>query len=74
MPLVKELCVRCHDESRVRKWARQPAKERDWARGRVACVAYFQWHRPGTKRYARTDEDPPDGCPYALEHVVYGPS
>jgi hypothetical protein len=69
MPLVKELCVRCHDESRVRTWARQPAKDRDWGRGRVACVALLR-RKGDNPRYWKTCGLPPDNCPYLVEHVV----
>jgi hypothetical protein len=67
--LKKDICVRCHDESRVRKWARQPAKERSWARGRLACVA--QMDRDGSVwRWAKVAGAVPDCCYYYLEQLL----
>jgi hypothetical protein len=47
---------------------KQPAKERNWARGRVPCVAYDGTARAG--RYRNVAEEPPEGCPYILEHLM----
>lgn len=68
MSLVKEVCIRCYDARRWRKWAKQPAKERNWARGRVPCVAFDGTDLVG--RYRRVADGPPEGCPYILEHLL----
>lgn len=68
--LVKELCQKCHDLNRVRNWNRQPAKDRDWNRGRVACVVLFQ---VGHVKYLKTKDLPPKNCPFLLEHTLNYP-
>ena len=81
MPLVKELCVRCHDEYRVKPWAKQPKKERTWARGRMACVALLDLRckgqpdleHEGCRRYIRVDGSIPEFCHFILEQMVNQP-
>jgi len=63
--LNKELCVRCHDQHRKRKWSRQPPKDRDWERGRIACVYHKNHHY-----YLKITEEPPIECPYYLEQIL----
>ena len=65
--LVKELCQRCHDLNRVRKWSRQPAKDRDWNRGRIACIALFTL---GHLKYIKTSGLPPKRCHFLVEQTI----
>lgn len=66
--LVKEFCQRCHDLNRFRKWSRCPAKDRDWARGRVACV--MLWKPGNGHRYLKINDLPPKNCPFIVEQLV----
>lgn len=66
--LRKDLCIRCHNESRRRKWEDLPSKERMWATGRFSCVKLLD--ATHTTMLISTTGEPPRCCPYILEHVV----
>lgn len=66
--LSKAICVMCHDKNRVRSWDRQPAKERDWQRGRIACVALT--NSRSSKFYRKVTDNPPCECFYFLEQII----
>jgi hypothetical protein len=65
--LDKDLCIKCHDANRIRSWKRQPQKERDWNRGRMACV---KRSKISDQYYISIKEMPPHDCPYYLEHIL----
>lgn len=68
MKLMKDICRRCHNENRVRRWEKQPKKDKTWARGRVACVAILDMQQK--VRYIRVNQDPPYECYYRLEQLL----
>ena len=71
MKLVKSICVQCHNKNRIRKWDRQPAKERSWvARGKIACVVLLDIHQ--VPKYISIDKPPPYECYYRVEQLLSG--
>ena len=66
--LKKDLCIRCHDESRYRRWADLPSKDRMWDKGRIACVKLLE--ESCKTVWIPIDGKPPHCCPYIVEHVV----
>ena len=72
--LKKEMCIRCYDEHRCRRWADLPSKDRMWEDGRVMCVSLLnQTHNHGDS-WILVAGKPPMSCPYIVEHVVNEPS
>jgi hypothetical protein len=61
----KELCIKCHDKHRVKPWAKQPKKERNWSRGLFVCMA-----EPNRRTYNRTEGEIPSCCFYFLEQLL----
>ena len=66
--LVRELCRRCYDLNRTRKWSECPAKDRNWAKGRVACV--MTWNDCRGHKYLKIKDLPPKNCPFLLEQTI----
>lgn len=68
MKLIKDICRQCHNLNRKKPWDEQPAKERTWKRGKIACVAMLDI---GHKlRYLKTNQEPPYECYYRLEQLL----
>jgi len=72
MALVKEICMKCHDEHRKRKWRRLPSKDKMWQggkyAGKVACIAFLDRLRKTGWQFV--DEPPPQFCYYLAEQTV----
>jgi len=66
--LCKSLCVKCYNETRKTPWEKQPAKERQWKRGKVCC--WIDWSFERTLKWRKIHLPPPDQCPYYLEHIL----
>jgi len=69
--LLKSLCMACHNRYRFRSWKRQPAKERTWGRGKVACVSLFDKYQH--LRYIPITDKPPECCYFLLEQTLNQP-
>jgi hypothetical protein len=68
MGLVKEICMKCHDEHRKRRWRKMPSKERMWQEGKVACVAFLD--RNFKTGWLSVHEMPRQYCYYLVEQTV----
>ena len=69
--LLKSLCMACHNRYRNRTWEKQPAKERTWGRGKVACVALFDKFK--NRHYVQIADKPPGCCYFLLEQTLNQP-
>ena len=65
--LNKEICIRCIKKYVINKtgWNWLYYFEKNWKDGDVACPALF-----ASNKYGKTLENPPDWCPYILEHLM----
>lgn len=61
--LNKKVCRKCL-EAQGRKWT--PIRKRLWKLGVIECPATW-----GKQRDVFITHDPPDACPYCLEHVLH---
>jgi len=69
--LNKEICVRCVCEHRRRDWT--DAKERNWQKGQIWCMALGEKNRfSGKTCNVNILDDPPEECYYSLEQLVGG--
>ena len=68
--LNKELCVKCHRQAnRLPKFLHPDGSDKwEWYY-RVACVKKI---REYGFEYSDIHDDPPDDCPYHLEHILKG--
>jgi hypothetical protein len=67
--LDREVCARCHDKT----WYAPAAQEKDInLKGFDAWACPIMMAKPKEEyiRYTNENDNPPAGCPYALEHGV----
>lgn len=69
MRLNKEVCKRCWLEGNEWEW--RLSDEADWAKGEVWCERLPRGSvMPVSAPVPVECDTPPDGCPYAAEHLV----
>jgi len=65
MPLTKKLCKKCWENIPDNRWMESDKKR--WNEGLIMCPIEY---REGYRAFRYIIEEPPENCPFILEHIL----